>query len=222
MGLGVGTILGGGGAGTAGGSILSGATKALPWIGLGLTAAQLLAPLFGRGRKQADIFVQGVQNPISDRLKDLYLQANAKAQGGTLTYDEAQQALSAFDEQTGEFETAAKQFETLGSKQKTVVDRARNTVNPTYTQWRSELSGWAQAVKPAEPSAPAAPVSEQPPTTSSVIPGGGTPTKMATAAAFQQRKRAASFTGRASTILTGLGLPGLSGMNQRRTSILGY
>lgn len=195
-------------------SILGIASAAMPWVSIGLTAAQLLAPLMGRGRKQANIFTSGVQTPISNRLKDIYTSANTQIQAGTLTYDEAQQALASFDTQAGEFETAAQQFEALGSKQKTVVEQGRATVKPTYTGWRSDLAQYVEWLKPAATPEPPKPP-EAPPTIDNV------PAK-AQGAADQQRKRATSAYGRSSTILTGGGLAPLLKEQRRTATILGY
>lgn len=206
-------------------SIIGGtATKvigvAMPWIGLGLTAVQLLAPLIGRGRKKADEFVQGVENPISDRLKALYLETNSRAQAGTLTYDEAQAALDAFQSQSDEFNAAATQWEAMGGNYAKVAGQARKNVAGTYSSWQSDLSTYATSLKPADP-ATGAPAPAPPPPAPPTEPpgtGGATKLKKAQGAADQQGKRAKAAFGRSSTILGGAsGKPTL-----QRPSILGY
>src|SRR5262245_36020038 len=142
---------------------------AVPWIGPGIMAATLASQLIGRGRKQADIFVQSAQDPISKRMATLVSEVERRRVAGTLTAEEAQYALDAFIQQEAEFEDIATQFESLGAKQATVVRQARQTTTPIYGAWREALQEHLRAVTPQEAAAPTPTVPEDPPSMTTIL-----------------------------------------------------
>lgn len=216
---GVKTLLTGGSsaAGTSGlaSTLLGGAGAILPWAGPVLLAAQFLPQLFGRGRKQADLFGEIAQKPITGRLSAIVDEAVAARRAGTLTYDQAQAALEAFNTQADEFERAAAQFETLGTRQRIVAGQARSTVNPLIDEWRKGLQTHIDALTPTSRTN-----AEAPTMGTLLAPLGQTPEGQARKRADQERKRMASG-GLRSTLMTGPSGLRSAAPGQRRT-LLGY
>lgn len=201
------------GIGGIGGTILGGAAKFLPYVGPALLGAQLVSSLIGRGRKQANIWTKSVQEPFGERIKSIIDPTNAAAEAGTLTYEQAQSALGQYQSEVSALESAASQFEGLGSKQRTVIERFRKQfAGPGYlADWQKTLEGHVSALKPAEKAEPEAPP-EKAPGPEDVLPKDQTILGQAKKAAIQQKKRATGAFGRSSTILGGAG----------RRDVLGY
>lgn len=89
---------------------------------------------FGRGRKAANEFVQGTQNPATDAIKALFdgLE-NAKAMG-TLTVAETERARDAFEKLWTDFQSQAREAGTVGQQ-------ALATMTPFVASWREWLDG---------------------------------------------------------------------------------
>ncbi len=173
-----------------------------------------------RGKKASD-FVNTFQNPFGKTLSgiiDPIDQANGK---GTLTYDQANAALTDFNQQWAGFDAASNQWKLQGGDYSTVVDQAydpNGKFMQTVTGVRSTLQGYVDKLKPA--GAPAANAPPAAPTLQTILSGLGlTPQSAADQAADQQRKRALSG-GRASTILTGAS--GLPAAARPQKTLLGY
>lgn len=141
----IGTKVAGAGAKTLLGSL----SAAMPWVAAGFTAYELLKPLIGRGRRQANIFVSGVQDPVSKRMEEIVTAAQQGRVSGTLTRDDATAALAAFDTQAKEFQSAADQFSAIGHQQANVVRQAHTTVDPIFAQWRKDLQAHIDALPQA-------------------------------------------------------------------------
>ncbi len=213
------TVLSGGG---VLGTIAGGAAKFLPYVGPVLMGAQIVASLIGRGRKQADIWTKSAQEPFGRRMSEIIDRANQSRAAGTLTYEQAQQALAQYKSEVGALEAAASQFETLGSKQRTVIEQFRKQfAGPGYfADWEKTLTGHVEALKPAETKGPEPPP-EEAPAAKDVIPGTTpeekTPQYQAKKAATQLKKRAQGL-GRSSTILGGAGAT----VRRQPVTLLGY
>jgi hypothetical protein len=166
----------------------------------------------------ARFFVQNVQDPFAKRVQGLFDPITEARKAGTLTYEQASQALAQFNTEVADLTQSQTEFEALGGTQKLVAQQSRDTLNPLIDQWRADLQAHvASFPTPPEPK-PITP--EDAPTSISVLANEGvTPLQKAQGAAEQQRKRALGG-GRQSTILAGVGV-GL-GKPERGKTLLGY
>jgi len=130
--------------GAAGGAALSLLTAAGPtnWVGVAIAGVAAvgaaLTGLFGKLRKQADKFVQEIQNPMTAAVTDLFNSLTAAKDAGTLTVAQVQQAKGAFEDMWTTFQAQAASAGIVGQQ-------AMSTMTPFVASWREWLDSLEDA-----------------------------------------------------------------------------
>lgn len=194
---------------------------------------------------KANDWVSGFQDPFGKTLSSINDPIVAAAQAGTLTYQQANDALTQFNEQWSSLNAAAEQFQAKGGDYATAVQQAYGNVKvgtdpfadpnagpsgseflDTVRQVQSFLTNQVASLKPADGSSSADTATPAPTllTTTQQTDGGQTPAQAAAAAAERTKDQSVGG-GRSSTILTGpQGLTMLTGLQRQAQSktLLGY
>jgi hypothetical protein len=178
----------------------------------------------GAGHLKANSFVQSFQNPFGDFLKQTIDPINAASKAGTLTYQQAKDALDAFNQQWTSFDTGAQQFKAMGGDYAKVVNQAYDP-NKAFMQTvngvRKTLTDYADQLKPADTGKPDDNVKDAttpPDPTKPAGTGGQTAQDAARTAAAQQKKKALAAPGFISTILGG----SQGSATTQKPTLLGY
>lgn len=130
----------GGGGGFLGGALganpVSGAIGAISGaIGLG----SQIKGLIGQGRKAADQFVEGVQEPLDRNLEQLFSRLRSENEAGTLTAFEAEAALGRFDQLISTTQQQAFAFAQTSDSGKKVVRQFNEAFLPRIDDRRNEI-----------------------------------------------------------------------------------
>lgn len=179
-----------------------------------------LRTVVGSASLKANDWVDAFQDPFGKTLSGIYDPLLKASQSGSLTYQQANDALTQFNEQWNAYNSAVQQWRAKGGDYKTVVDQSldpNGDFMKTVNMVKGALTGWVSSLQPAATDA----ANQVAPPTAQTVLGGASPNAVAEAAALRARKQAAAG-GTASTILTSwLGLKS-SSSNLQRSTILGY
>lgn len=139
-GIGKGSDVGGGG----GGGFLKG-----DWIGLAIAGiaaiGAALSSMIGQLRRQANEFVQGIQNPMTSAVTDLFNAMEAARAAGTLTAAQTTEARRAIEKMWADFQAHAASAGVVGQQ-------ALATMTPfihSWGAWLNELDAAALALEEA-------------------------------------------------------------------------
>jgi hypothetical protein len=173
--------------------------------------------MIGQAHPWATQWNKNVQDPFAARVKALFDPITEARKAGTLTHQQAKDALEQFNFEVSDLRQAQSEFEALGAGQRQVIAGSRKTLDPLISQWGADLQAHLDSLGAPPPEPTIAP--ESAPTPTSILAGEGTtPLRKAMGAAEQQRKRAMGG-GRQTTILAGNVPLGNTG---RRRTLLGY
>ncbi len=148
----VGGIAGGGGAAAAGGSTFLGmsVSTAIPVIGGAIAAALVASHYIGQGRRTANEFVQGAQNPFAENLGKITDAFNEAVAAGKLTSDQAIEAKGEVLKLWSTFRKEADSFAAQGSTQAKVVRQAYDTLDPLIAQITKDMDTSIESIKQKE------------------------------------------------------------------------
>ncbi len=165
---------------------------------------------FAKGRKNANSFVEGLQDPFKARVAAIVDPLGKLRDANTLTYQQVLDAQTAFEKEVTDFQTAAGEFAAQGGASLTVYNQANTKLDPIIENWRKTFKDDIARLGPPEES------------TTPGKPPGPDPNReqKAQGAAEQQRKRAQAGNGRRGTILGGSGR--IAGYGLQGPTILGY
>ncbi len=122
------------------GNWIAGAIAGVAALGVALSG------LFGSLRKQADKFVQTIQNPMTDAVSKLFDSLNAAKEAGTLTVEQAQLAKASLEDMWSKFQESAAGAGIVGQQ-------ALATMNQYIPQWREWFDAIAVGAKDSEDAA---------------------------------------------------------------------
>lgn len=148
----VGGIAGGGGAAAAGGATFLGMSvaTAIPVIGGAIAAALVASHYIGQGRRTANEFVQGAQNPFGENLKTIVDAFNEAVAAGKITAEQAAEAKDEVMKLWTTFREEADKFAAQGSTQAKVVRQAYETLDPLIAQITKDMDSSIETLKQKE------------------------------------------------------------------------
>ncbi len=177
--------------------------------------------LVGAASVKASDFTSAYQTPFGQKLSQIFDPIVAAKNAGTLTFDQANQALTDFNQQWTAFDAAAQQWKSKGGDYEQVVDQAydpNQAFMKTVDNVRTSLTDWTTSLKPADSTDPNQPTA--PPTLQQMLAALGlTPAGAGDQAADLAAKHAQQGT---KTILTGGQGVNVDPMNRSRKTLLGY
>lgn len=181
-----------------------------------------LRSILGAASLKAKDYVSAFQDPFGKTLSDIYDPIKKASDAGTLTFDQANDAFTQFNQQWQAFDEASSQWKQRGGDYAKVVGQAydpNGKFMKTVNSVKGDLTNWTGALKPTDPAKGNSEAA--PPTLQTILTGLGlTPDGAAAGAAGQQKKRSAAAT---NTLLTGgRGLSELSSANRQYKTLLGY
>lgn len=168
----------------------------------------MTAAVQGAGHQKATDFVNTYQDPFGKDLSSIYDPIQKAQAAGTLTYQQANDALTSFNQQWQAFDAAAQQWKAQGGEFKTVVDQAydpNGDFMKTVNMVKTNLTDWTNTLQAADPSAATDNTTPStPPDLQTILAGLGiTPADAARQAVVQQSKQAMAAPGYSATLLGG-------------------
>lgn len=180
-----------------------------------------LGTLLGKASAKANDWTGAFQTPFGQTLSSIYDPIQQAQAAGTLTYDQANTALTQFNEQWTAYQDAANQWKAQGGDYATVINQnfdANGAFMKTVNMVQQNLTNWTQGLQSSSTTANPTPTSA--PTLDTILTGLGMSTNQAAADAAANTQRKAQAETR--TILTGgMGLQ-LSPANLKKKTVLGY
>lgn len=140
--------------GGLGSSLLKGGIFAAVTFGVG-SIVSAISDAFGKGRKEADRFVQAIQNPFGTNVKSLFDSLTEARNMGTLTVSAVSDARRSLEDMWAAFLDAANQAE-YGVGQQAIAG-----LRPLMDQWRLWLNGLSEAGAQLEHTAAVANITKQ-------------------------------------------------------------
>lgn len=148
------TAVGGvaGGTAVAGGATFLGMSvaTAIPVIGGAIAAALVASHYIGQGRRTANEFVQGAQNPFGENLGKIVDAFNEAVAAGKITADQASEAKDEVMKLWSTFREEADKFAAQGSTQAKVVRQAYETLDPLIAQITKDMDASIETLKQKE------------------------------------------------------------------------
>jgi hypothetical protein len=175
--------------------------------------------IFYPAHKKADAWTSAFQTPFGKTLSDIVDPLNKAAKAGTLTYQQAKDALDEYTQQWDAFQKSADQFKAMGGDYAKAVNQGfdpNGDFMKTVTGVKKTLTDYVNSLPPpsGDPSKPSTPPDPNHPSGT----GGQSSTQAARNAAVLQSKRNAAAPGFISTILGGAGLD----LKTQRKTLVGY
>jgi hypothetical protein len=178
--------------------------------------------ILGSASLKANDWVQAFQNPFGQELSKLYDPLKSASNAGTLNYQQAQDALTEFNQQWTAFDASAQQWKAKGGDYAKVVSQSydpNGKFMQTVNMVKDALTDWTGSLPNPNGGKPTGP--DTPPSLQTILGQLGlSPDDAAQKAASNVQRKAQSET---QTILTGShGLSEVSSANRKTRTLLGY